>query len=224
MDQRERAADFFGGLKTALQGWQRNIWTALPGVVQDYNATDRTVTVQPALRAVVLVTDPTTGQQQTQQVSLPLLPKVPLVFPGMGGWVITFPVNPGDEVLVVFASRCIDAWWQSGGVQNQLEQRAHHLSDGIAIPGLRSVPNIQPPGSDPEALSLRSDDGTISVELTKGSGGQIRMLAPKVKVQGDLEVTGNITASNGATAVNLFTHVHRNVQTGPDNSGPPVSS
>ena len=31
-----------------------------------------------------------------------------MVFPGGGGFALTFPVAAGDECLVVFASRCID--------------------------------------------------------------------------------------------------------------------
>ena len=65
---------------------------------------------------------------------------MPVVFPGGGGFALTFPVAAGDECLVVFASRCIDAWWQSGGVGEPMEPRMHDLSDGFALIGVRSQP------------------------------------------------------------------------------------
>lgn len=192
MDQKERSADSTAALKTALSGWQRGIWTALPGIIIDFNPADCTATVQPAINAVILKQDPKTGAQTQANTTLPVLPKVPVVFPGGGGFGLTFPIAKGDEVLVVFASRCIDAWWQSGGTQGQIEQRAHDLSDGIAIAGLRSVPRV--PGSiSASSVQLRSDDGSTHVEIA--AGGIVNIVA-----SGGLHVTGNITATGEITA------------------------
>ncbi|MFW8450019.1 Gp138 family membrane-puncturing spike protein, partial [Klebsiella pneumoniae] len=64
-------------------------------------------------------------------VNLPLLVDVPVVFPRGGGCTLTFPVKPGDECLVIFADRCIDFWWQSGGIQEPVDERMHDLSDAF---------------------------------------------------------------------------------------------
>ncbi len=113
-----------------------------------------TIEAQPAIQGVV--EDESGG---SEAVNLPLLIHVPIIFPSGGGFLITFPLSEGDEVLVMFASRCIDAWWQSGGIQRPLEYRMHDLSDGFAIPGPRSLPNTVSDISTTD-LQIRNDDGT----------------------------------------------------------------
>lgn len=213
MDQRELNATTTGALKTALQGWQRGIWTALPGIVQSYDATDNTVTVQPAIRAVVVAHDPKTGNEKNTDVTLPQLIKVPVIQIGGGGFLVDFQPAAGDEVLVVFSSRCIDGWWQSGGVQKQTEWRSHDLSDGIAIPGLWSVPRV-PAGIGSGGIKLRSSDDSTYVQVTEGN----------VTIKGNLTLTGNFTSTGTMTnnSVNVgSTHVHNGVQTGAGNTGVP---
>ena len=87
----------------------------------------------------------------------------------------TYKVKPGDECLVVFASRCIDAWWQSGGIQSPAEARMHDLSDGFAIPGPWSqAAKIE--GVSASAVQLRSDDGASCVEI---EGRTVRARSPE---------------------------------------------
>ncbi|WP_413206709.1 Gp138 family membrane-puncturing spike protein, partial [Rhodospirillum sp. A1_3_36] len=138
----------------AQDGRQAEIWTALPGIIQSYDPLAITVTVQPSLKGIL-----TDGRGKATEVTLPLLVDVPVCFPCGGGFTLTFPIKPGDEAMVVFSSRCIDSWWQSGGIQDQAEQRMHDLSDGMAIVGLRSQPRVLNPVADPENVQLRSDDG-----------------------------------------------------------------
>jgi hypothetical protein len=59
-------------------------------------------------------------------------------FPRGGGCTLTFPVKEGDECLVIFADRCIDFWWQSGGIQEPVDGRMHDLSDAFCIVGPQS--------------------------------------------------------------------------------------
>lgn len=217
MDQRERGADHTAAMKVALAGWQRGIWTALPALVTAYDPATNTCTCQPTIKAVIVQQDPTTNQQTQAPVNLPTLIHVPVVFPGGGGYSMTFPIKSGDEVLVVFSSRCIDAWWQSGGVQQQIEHRAHDLSDGIAIVGLRSVPAV-PANISTTTMQIRSDDGTSFIELD--ASNNININAPThnltfntmnatLDAAGNLAVKGSITAGmGGADLVTLQAHTH----------------
>ena len=215
MDQKERSADHTAAMSEAFAGWQRGIWTAMPGIVQSYSPSDNTVSIQPAIRAVILKQDPASGKQAPAAVNLPLLIKVPVVFMGGGGYVATFPISQGDEALVVFSSRSIDAWWQSGGVQNQIEQRAHDLSDGIAIVGLYSVPRV--PGSiSTDSAQIRSLDGTTRVRIGAGgidmhSSGTITFSGSNCSLDGsgNLNMAGAIIAGyGGGDQVSLQTHKH----------------
>ena len=75
-----------------------------------------------------------------------------------------FPIVEGTECLVVFGDNCMDAWWQSGGVQNQIEKRRHDLSDGYAIIGPRSQVNLIKDYST-DSVQLRNKQGDAVVEI-----------------------------------------------------------
>jgi hypothetical protein len=98
-------------------------------------------------------------------VNLPLLINVPIVFPASGGFLLTLPLAAGDEVLVVFASRCIDSWWQSGGVGRPMEARMHDLSDGFAIPGPRSQAKLPGAAVSTTKAQLRNNAGTVYLQV-----------------------------------------------------------
>jgi hypothetical protein len=194
MDQRERQNDPEVALRAALQGWQRKIWTALPGIVQGPVAADGTISVQPALTAKQRL-----PSGVIKNVTMPQLIKCPVVFPAGGGFVLTFPVGAGDEALMIFASRCIDSWWQSGGVQGQIVMRLHDLSDGFALVGPFSVPRA-PAAISSNSVQLRSTDGLTYLEVA--AGGVINAVAP-----GGIHVTGDITATGTITA-GSWHHIH----------------
>jgi hypothetical protein len=168
MDRNQVLNDPETAQRYALQGLQAQMWTAMPAIVNSVNLEAMTCEVQPAIQGVA------TSENGVQSyVKMPLLLDCPITFPSAGGFIITFPIEVGDEVLVVIASRCIDSWWQSGGVQVPMELRMHDLSDGFVIPGPRSQPNVVSGISDTD-LQIRNDagdqffsvnaDGTFSME------------------------------------------------------------
>lgn len=235
MDRRERINDEEETLRMALDSQQAKMWTALPAIVVDVNFEKMTLSAQPAIRGEQSMPD-----GSSTKVNLPLLVDVPIQFPNAGGFALTLPIAAGDEVLIVFASRCIDGWWQSGGVQNAIEFRMHDLSDGFAIVGISSVPNVIPNISTTNA-QIRTKSGNTYVELTPD--GKINLVAPSsvaitspsVTMSGTLAVTGAITSQSSVTApqitgttevtfgtINGTTHVHSGVQTGTSNTGAPV--
>jgi hypothetical protein len=207
MDRRERFAGNEEALRLAMTGMRAAMWTALPGVVVSFNTDDPgkvTAVIQPAIKGVRQKSD---GSYEA--VNLPVLPDVPVVFPRGGGCTLTFPIKAGDECLVVFSSRCIDAWWQSGGVQLPMEPRMHDLSDGFAILGPQSNPQAIP-NISVDAVQLRSDDGATFIELnptthavtitTPDSPGAVILNSQNVQVNGNLATSGNVTVGTGATA------------------------
>jgi hypothetical protein len=198
MLQLERVNDNQEALRLALDGHQAHVWTALPGIIESFDPDAVTCVVQPAIKAQVRAVDGT-----TQWVALPLLLDCPVVAPRGGGCTLTFPITQGDECLVVFASRCIDAWWSSGGVQVQSEFRMHDLSDGFCIPGPFSQ-TTKISGWSTSAVQLRSNDGAAYLQLNPTSH-QIDIVTPSnwsASIGGttNINVTGNanITAQNVA--------------------------
>ena len=116
-------------IKAAIKGENHY---ALPGVVKGFDKEKQTATIQPTLRR----------RKGNENIQLPLLLDVPVYFFGGKDGGITFPVQEGDECLVIFADACIDAWFQNGTVSNVISVRQHDYSDGFAFVGFRSLPNV----------------------------------------------------------------------------------
>ena len=198
MDERlERFNNPTARAQAMLEAWQFELHTAMPGIVQDFDPVRMTCTVQPAIRAAVKRAD-----GSVYSTPLPLLVDVPVCFQGGGGYVATFPVKKGDDCLVIFGERCIDAWWQSGGVQEPVEFRMHDLSDGFALVGVRSQPRVVSGGVSMDGAELRRDDGKARVKLTGTSlvitaPGGVTIDAPTVTVSGDGVAAG--TSLHGHT-------------------------
>lgn len=245
MDRRERVNDPEETLRAAFETMLARVWTALPGVVQAVTNNGNTLEVQPAINGRVRQLDGT-----FLPIQMPKLVDVPILWQGGGGATWTFPIQAGDECLVIFASRCIDAWWQNGFMapsgqkgadgnpvnimNNPPEFRMHNLSDGFAIVGLRSKKRAFT-SFDSATARLRTDDDSCFLEFDpvnkklKGvfSGG-ITLNGCTIDTNGNVTspatVTGqtNVSAGTGGAAVDLLNHLHSGVQTGASNSGKPV--
>lgn len=161
--------------RAVMDNLSNTLRVAIPGIVQSFNATEQTVTVQPTIRERIRQPDLTDSF-----VPLPLLVDVPIVFPRAGGFSLTMPINKGDECLVVFLDNCMDSWWQSGGIQNQAEKRRHDLSDGVAILGMWSQPRVVSNYST-TSTQLRADDGNTYIDLKPGT---INLVATNVQKNG----------------------------------------
>lgn len=236
MNREERLNDPEESLRLALESQQAQIWTALPGIVSGVDLAKQTVSVQPSVQGSV-----SDAQGNVTSVNLPLLVDVPIVWPRAGGFALTFPIKAGDEVLVVFSSRCIDAWWQSGGVGVAAEARMHDLSDGFAVlaPTSQSKKLSNVSSSN---VQLRDEAGTTYVEIAPG--GKIKLLgatsidleAPTVNLKatniniegtttqtGAMNMTGQVTQTGGMSigGITFGTHKHPDAQGG--NTGGPIN-
>ena len=181
---------------------------ALPGIIQSFDPVAVTCTVQPAIKGALRNAD-----NDPVSVSLPLLVDVPVIFPRGGGCTITFPIAKGDECLVIFSDRCIDFWWQNGGVQEPVDPRQHDLSDAFALVGPQSqaekIGNIST-----DSLQIRTDKGNAFIELKQG--GEVTITTPQLTVNGNVTVNGEVHSSGDQTAsgISLKDHVHGGIQSG----------
>ncbi|OTG82342.1 Gp138 family membrane-puncturing spike protein [Acinetobacter sp. ANC 4648] len=229
----ERSPDMLQIIKDAIRGELANLWTSLPCVVESYDPEAVTVSVQPTIKIPIRNKD---GVVET--VELPTLEDVPVMFPCAGGFTITHPIHEGDECFVSFASRNIDIWWQSGGVQNPFDTRKHDLSDGFAFfrPQSQSkkISDIST-----TALEIRNDDNTCKIQIKPN--GEIHFIGTKsvfhhpVEMQQTLEVTGaatvdstlsvkgksTLTGGAGIGGIEFSTHKHGGVQSGGSDTGTP---
>lgn len=194
--------------KALSESISSSLRVALPGIIQSFNPVTVTCVVQPAIKGSMR-----DAKDKLQSVTLPLLVDVPVVFPRGGGCTITFPVKKGDECLVLFSDRCIDFWWQSGGVQEPVDPRQHDLSDAFALVGPQSqkekIDNIST-----ESLQIRTDNGSSFIELKLN--GEVNITTPQLTVNGNVTVNGEVTSTGDQVAggVSLLGHVHGGVQSG----------
>ncbi|HEE5149223.1 TPA: translation initiation factor IF-2 [Klebsiella pneumoniae] len=188
---------------------------ALPGIIQSFDPESVTAVVQPAIRYIERDND---GNQSTQDY--PLLVDVPVIFPRGGGCTLTFPVSAGDECLVIFADRCIDFWWQSGGIQEPVDGRMHDLSDAFCIVGPQSQAK-KIGGISTTAAQLRTDDGSAIIELA--AGGAVTITSPQITINGPLQVNGEITSTGDqlASGISQIGHTHGGVEPGGGSTGAP---
>lgn len=200
-------ADEYNNENSKLESLQSKIWTALPGIIQTVNFSNMTCTVQPTIQGIFYKNNEQ-GSNSANDIDLPVLVDCPIVFPSGGGCTLTFPINKGDEVLIIFSSRCIDNWWALGATDSegntiprpQAEYRMNDLSDGFVIPGPRSVPRVIPLISTTTVqLRANTKDNThySFIEIHPGNFNI------------NISTTGNITANapnitaNASTAMNI---------------------
>jgi len=127
---------------------EEEIFTALPGIVIDNSklASEQSIIVRPAINKVY---------NPDLVFESPLIFKVPVVFPAAGGGMLSFPIQNGDTVLLIFSKRSIDDWLLSDGTKpvTPSRNRVFSLSDAVAIPGLFPIANNMSP--DPENVELK---------------------------------------------------------------------
>ena len=157
VSERVQSEDEF--YRLMLDNFGFGLRVAMPGVITEFNSSEQTVTVQPAIRERIVL------DGSYSWVQLPLLLDVPICLPRGGGFVMTVPVKPGDECLVIFMDMCFDAWWSNGGIQNQIEKRRHDLSDAICIPGVWSQPK-RISNYSTTSMQLRTEDGSQMIDIS----------------------------------------------------------
>lgn len=119
-------------IRRALDSRLSEVHVSMPGRVVKYDASRETVDVQPQLRRAI-----EDDGENLEFEDLPVLFDVPIAWPSGGGGkhFITWPLESGDPVLLVFCERDIGAWRASGELTSPGDQRAHTLAGAVAYPG-----------------------------------------------------------------------------------------
>lgn len=133
-------------LYDVLANWRLDLLAGLNclkvGQIQTFDRTKKTATVGLLFKRVLA-----DGTIQ----SYPLLLDCPVFTLQGGGGSLQFPIAPGDQCLVLFSDRNLDAWFQNGAAAPPLDGRLHDLSDGIALVGVNALNSSLPPYSATES-------------------------------------------------------------------------
>ena len=206
------------GEKKSFDNFDFNLRCASPGIIMSFDPDTQTATVQIAItERIKCNADEFIAKYgaNVASIEIPILPDVPVVYPCAGDFFLTFPVKAGNECLVVFSDACIDAWFQSGGVQDQMSLRRHDLSDAFAIVGVTSQPH-KLTGWSTNSVQLRNKNKTNFVELSET---ELNMTfgANKIKIDASgITITGPVTLNNtldvkGTTNLEAVTTIENHI-------------
>jgi len=159
-------------------------------------------------------------------ITPPPIVMVPVYFPG-GQFALEFEIAKGDEGLIIFSQRCIEAWIDQGGVAPQKYRRFHDMNDALFLPGFRSQKGKMA-SFENNGIRLRNADASNYIWLKNDGTAEITVTL--LNLVGNLTVNGS-TALIGPTAITGAltnngtdignTHTHGGVQTGSGNTSTP---
>lgn len=140
----ERRPDLQTIINRALASGMRDVYTMVPAKVVKYEAAKQRVNCQ------ILIKSVTEGEDGSREVnSWPVVPGVPVQFPGAGPFRITCPISDGNLVIdgeqyaattgsLFFSFLSLDKWLSGTGGEVDPEIDHHHaLTDAVFVPGLR---------------------------------------------------------------------------------------
>lgn len=162
------------------------VWTSLPGKVVSYDPETKTAECE------AMVHDGDVPEP---------FPDVPVKFPRGGGYRLVWPIEPGDEVTLLFYG--LDpSRFRVSGEQSPANIKRRHGAYPIALPGSESetLADFEP---STEGLHMGSDDGTVEIIV---GASQIKLGSASASSG---VAKGNVTDANFAALHDyLVAHVH----------------
>jgi len=173
--------------------------TALPGTVVKYNIEKQTAQVEIAINRIV----------NGNPSPYPILDDVPVIFSRNKKHGLTFPLESGDGVLLIFNQRNLDTFLAVGKGNVPNDGRMFSINDAVAIPGFFSSLSPMSP-TQKRASELRGTKifvgdpsktmtpATVAPPIVGTPSGKATTIAPNTSL-GLLEiVTALIDLVNGA--------------------------
>ena len=188
------AADDPGGTMVAIfKKLMQGVDGQLPAVVMEYDRQANTALVRP------LVTLLTT---EMKPVSRGSVASVPVLALGGGGYVVNFPLKPGDVGWIEASDRDISLFMQGGQSEAQPNTlRLHTFKDGRFVPDVFGKYTIA--GENAEAMVIQTLDGSECISIAPG----------KIKIKGTALLEVDVPQTNWTgilklNGVTMNTHKH----------------
>lgn len=178
-----------------------DLFVGLPGRVESYSASASTADVRPMLRRPV---DDPDGSALFED--LPVIPSVRVVWPGGGGFAISFPLAEGDTGVLLCLDYPIDGWGRNGALASPGDLRAHSLSSAVFIPGLRHNGNALAAASGSNVVIGSDTSANARIVITPsrteiGGSSDAAALASRVKTLETALVNHIHPTPSGASSV-----------------------
>ena len=174
-------------IQDGIEYHTRQMNTAIPGVV---------VTVRQSLHQMTVDVQPMVSfmTEDGESIDRPVVLNVPIHFPTSKKSGMTFPVEPGDPVFLIYSMRNMDSWKRQDGTQSAIptDNRKFDKKDCVAIPGV--FPFSQSP-NDPGKHTHSHDSKDTVMYSNLGDGNEVEV---RLKPDGNLII-------NAPTKVTVFT-------------------
>ena len=210
------ANDITDVIKDWISNRLADVNTVMPGRIVDYVPAEQKASVEIVIKRLLN----TEGANKT--VDVPAIINVPVVFPATPKSMLTFPLEKGDGVLVVFSQRSLDVFLRAAdnAPLDPEDFRRFDLTDAIALPGLFGFPSA-PNDTAKHSLAHSTDDTVLQHNMNSGAEVELRLrLDGSVVIQnanGSVTVAadGQIIATNGTATATLETSGEIKLNNGP---------
>lgn len=131
----------------------------------------------------------------------------PVICLGGGSGALTFPIQAGDECLVLFNDRDFDNWFNGASNAAPQTPRSHAFADAVILVGIRSLTNVVTTYDD-DATTVRLGNNKIRIYEDKVmiSLGLAEIVTFTLYSNGKLEIT-NATGEFVSVLSQLFTDI-----------------
>ena len=197
-----------GVISFAFRKMQQQTDDMLPAKVVSYDRETNRAKVQPLIAFV---------DTASQQLSRAPVGSVPVLQLGGGGFVLSFPIQPGDLGWIKANDRDISAFKQSLAPSAPPTQRQKSFEDAMFIPDTM-FKSVTIHGEDDESVVLQSLSGGARISI---SGDKIKLTAPEIEFDTPLLSMSNSGGTITIGGINFLTHTHNGVDPGGGNSGGP---
>jgi len=175
--------------RTTFRELMKGVCTCIPGNVRTFDAELQRAQVQIGIQSVSV---------SGATIEPPPIVDVPVLFLGGTQYSVAHQIDPGDEGLILFSQRCIDAWKQTGGVASNPLARFHSAHDALFIPGFRPLAT-RISGFANDGIRLQSRDGSVHVWI-KSSG---EIIADNGAAHVQITAAGEVNIENGAGHIKM---------------------
>jgi len=182
----------------AIASRMLDVFTALPGIVESYDATAKTITVKLAVKRAIDTEDDGVVLEEIEPI-----PNVPVLCFGSPKLSLRATLAKGDSVLLIFSQWAIAQWRSTGEVSDPRDLRLHGPSYPVAVPWY--APSGGPGDDDDDSIGraggLRAHFKNDAIEVGDGSDA----VAMAAKVNARLNALESFASS---VQTFLFSHTH----------------
>lgn len=202
-----------GLLQLAFEKLLQNVDDMLPARVVAFNGDRNAPRVQVEILYLVTASD-------GQVIPMAQAASLPVVQMSGGGFILSFPIKPGDLGWVKANDQDISLFLRTFKASPGNTKRMHSFEDAVFIPDAMRGYSIA--GADADSCVLQSMDGSVKLTLSTTA---IRMQSGSNYV--DVSAAGVAIVSPPGTLTHNGknigdTHRHSGVTSGPSNTGVPI--